>query len=187
MGLDKLLDFRKPWNSEIICQFYASYHLDSSTRTIHWTTEGNHYKVDAITFSRLLGFGSDDRKRAKVDGIPPLAISEYQYMYMKGHRADGKTVWLKPYYYVLNNILRQTLYPKGGDATYLHDDSPVVLDCFGEAFTSLSISHYIWNRIFHASEDVVKHFPYAPCIMHIIEQVLGIKFPTDAPHAMLTI
>lgn len=108
-------------------------------------------------------------------------------MYMKGHRADGKTVWLKPYYYVLNNILRQSLYSKGGDATYIQDDSPVVLDCFGEAFTSFFVSHYIWNRIFHASEDVVKHFPYAPYIMHIIEQVLGIKFPIDAHHAMLMI
>jgi hypothetical protein len=26
-------------------------------------------------------------------------------MYMEGHRADGKTTWLKPYYYVLNDIL----------------------------------------------------------------------------------
>ena len=29
MGLEQLMEFRKPWNNEIICQFYASYHLDT--------------------------------------------------------------------------------------------------------------------------------------------------------------
>ena len=119
--------------------------------------------------------------------MQPLAASEYQYMYQEGHVADGQTVWLKPYFYVLNNILRQTLYPKIGDSTFLWDDSPVVLDFFGDEFTKFSIGHYIWDKIFQASEDTVKHFPYAPYIMHIIEQVSGLKFPTDAPHTVLKI
>ena len=33
MGLVPLMEFRKPWNNEIICQFYASYHLDTQTDT----------------------------------------------------------------------------------------------------------------------------------------------------------
>ena len=36
-----------------------------------------------------------------------------------------------------------------------------------------------------ASEDVVKHYPYTPFIMHIIEHVLGIHFPLDAPNKVL--
>ena len=36
-----------------------------------------------------------------------------------------------------------------------------------------------------ASEDVVKHYPYAPFIMHIIEHVSGIHFSSDAPHKVL--
>jgi len=61
MGLFALLSFRKPWNNEVICQFYASYYLDNTNNTIHWTTEGVHYKVDALTFSLLLGLGRKDR------------------------------------------------------------------------------------------------------------------------------
>jgi len=112
-------------------------------------------------------------------------MDEYQYMYLDGHRADRQTVWLKPYYYVLNNILHQILYPNRGDSTYLRDDSQVVLDYFGDEFTKFSISRYIWIKIFDASEDVVKHYPYAPYIMHIIEHVSGIHFPTDNPHKKL--
>jgi hypothetical protein len=60
-----------------------------------------------------------------------------------------------------------------------------VLDCFGNEFTKFSISRYLWDKIFQASEDVVKHYPHAPYIMHIIEHVLGIHFPTNAPHKAL--
>ena len=43
MGLVPLMEFRKPWNNEIIYQFYASYHLDTREgHGIHWTTEGKH-------------------------------------------------------------------------------------------------------------------------------------------------
>ena len=33
----------------------------------------------------------------------------------------------------------------------------------------------------------MKHFLYAPYIMHIIEKVSGLKFPMDAPHTVLKI
>jgi hypothetical protein len=41
MGFEQLMEFRKLWNNEIICQFYASYLLDTheATHVIHWTTE----------------------------------------------------------------------------------------------------------------------------------------------------
>ena len=77
------------------------------------------------------------------------------------------------------------MYPKIGDSTNLREDSQVVLDCFGDEFTKFSISHYIWDKIFVASEDVVKHYPYAPFIMHIIEHVSGIHFPSKVPHKVL--
>ena len=61
----------------------------------------------------------------------------------------------------------------------------MVLDCFGDDFTKFSISRYIWIKIFDASEDVVKHYPYAPYIIHIFDHVSGIHFPTYNPHKKL--
>ena len=125
MGLEPLMEFHKPWNNEIICQFYPSYHLDTreDTHVIHWTTEGKHYKVDFPTFARLLGLDRRDCHSTTIAKISPLAMDEYQYMYLDRHHADVQTVWSKPYYYVPNNILRQILYPKRGDSTHLRDDS----------------------------------------------------------------
>ena len=108
-------------------------------------------------------------------------------MYLEGHTANGQTMFLKPYYYVLNNILRQILYPKVGDSTFLRDDSQKVLERFGDEFQKFSISRYIWNKIHDATEDPVKHLPYAPYIMHVIEQVSGIRFPYDTQQKLLKI
>ena len=108
-------------------------------------------------------------------------------MYLDGHTADGQTVYLKPYFYVLNNILRQILYSKRGDSTFLRDDSQKVLQRFGDDFQKFSISRYIWNKIHDATKDLVKHLPYAPYIMHVIEQVSGIQFPIDTQHDLLKI
>jgi len=79
MGLQPLMEFRKPWNNEIICQFYASYHLDTRVKThfIHWTNEGKHYKVDFITFSRLLGLDRRDRTSIAITDIFALTMDEY--------------------------------------------------------------------------------------------------------------
>lgn len=62
-----------------------------------------------------------------------------------------------------------------------------VLERFGDDFQKFSVSRYIWNKIHDASEDLVKSLPYAPYIMHIIEQVSGIRFPTNTRHQLLKI
>jgi len=94
MGLEQLMEFRKLWNNVIICQFYASYHLDTreDTHVIHWTTEGKHYKVDFPTFARLLGLDRKDLRSTIIFEISPIAVDEYQSMYLDGHHADGQTV-----------------------------------------------------------------------------------------------
>jgi hypothetical protein len=82
----------------------------------------------------LLGFNGHDRRAAEITDYEDVAMSEYQFMYLEGFPTDGQTVYLKPYYYVLNNILWQILYPKEGDSTFLQDDSQKVLARFGDDF-----------------------------------------------------
>ena len=109
MGLSYFMEYRKHWNNEIISQFYASYHHEKdptgAINIIHWTTEGKHYKVDFINFSRLLGLSHTDRTAPELTKYEDVAFEEYQHMYLDGYPADGQTVYLKPYYFVLNNIL----------------------------------------------------------------------------------
>ena len=127
MELSYLMKFRKHWNNEIICQFYASYHHEKdptdAINIIHWTTEGKHNKVDFITFSRLLDLSQANHIAPELTEYEDVALEEYQHMYLDGYPVDGQIVYLKPYYFVLNNILQQILYLKRGDSTFLCDDS----------------------------------------------------------------
>ena len=93
MGLSGLMELHRHWNNEVIMQFYASYFhetdSESDTDVIHWTTEGRHYKVDFVTFARLLGFNGHDRRAAEITDYEDVAMSEYQFMYLEGFPADG--------------------------------------------------------------------------------------------------
>jgi hypothetical protein len=54
----------------------------------------------------LLGFNGYDRRATELVEYEDVEMEEYQHMYLVGYLADSKTVYLKPYFYVLNNILR---------------------------------------------------------------------------------
>jgi hypothetical protein len=57
-----IMSFKYDWNIEVLAQFHATFFHEDNKETIHWMTEGVHYKVDFTTFARLFGFSKDDRE-----------------------------------------------------------------------------------------------------------------------------
>ena len=58
-SLSDLMSFRYNWNEEASAQFHATFFYDIYTDEIHWMTEEQHYRVDFVTFNRILGFGEE--------------------------------------------------------------------------------------------------------------------------------
>ena len=104
-------------------------------------------------------------------------------MYKPGAHPDLKTTHLKPYFYVLNNLIRYTIDPKFGDSIHLRQDAPKILARFGANGGRFGVSDFMWNKIADASVDPNKYLPYAPYLMHIIEQVTGMQFSHPCIHA----
>jgi hypothetical protein len=50
------MSFRYDLNEEILAQFHATYYWNKVTYELHWMTDGRHYRIDFVTFSRILGF-----------------------------------------------------------------------------------------------------------------------------------
>jgi len=98
-------------------------------------TQGVHYRLDFITFSRLLGFDYMDRDAPRLSTIFAEGISEADLdaaeMYKPGAHPDFKTTQMKPYFYVLNNLIRYTIDPKFGDSIHHRQDAPKILARFG--------------------------------------------------------
>jgi hypothetical protein len=136
------MGFKYDWNAEIIAQFHATFFYDSFTDYIHWMTEGVHYKINFVTFARLLGFGKTDRDRDTINFENHLKNNQIADAYFLDEMAQGTTLGLKPVYYVLNNLLRQTIYPREAVTPHLLEALPqiLLLECFLVLLLFLSAS-----------------------------------------------
>lgn len=186
-----LMTFQHSWNEEIICQFWATLWIDSEHKVLHWMTASEHFHCDYTTFSRLLGFNHVDRAAPSLcslypDSVPQDHLAAAQ-IYLPGFPADCTTAALKPYFYVLNNLIRWSVDPKIGDSIRIHHDAPKILVRFGVNGGRFSISDFMWTKIAEASVNPHKSLPYAPYIMHIIEQVVGHRFYHDCPHSLYSV
>ena len=142
--MKELMGFRYDWNAEIIAQFHVTYFYEDTDDTIHWMTEGGHYKVDFVTFARLLGFDRVDREKDTINYETHLKPHQIADAYEVDGLANGSPVGLKPVYYVLNNMLRQTIYPKAGsDSTSLRSLAINLLARMLPDAESFSVSRFI--------------------------------------------
>jgi hypothetical protein len=98
--------------------------------------------------------------------------------------ADGSTTALKSVYYVLNNMFRETIYPKGGsDSTSFRRFAPNLIARLLPGAKPFSVSKFIWFNLVEVTESGKCNLPYAPYIMYMIEMVSGISFKKDVEHA----
>lgn len=76
----------------------------ASCDVMHWMAEGRHYKLDYVTFSRLLGFGADDRSFSEIHDEMNLIDHEMVFMYVDSSATDDLSRGIKPFFYILNNL-----------------------------------------------------------------------------------
>jgi hypothetical protein len=164
-GIYDLMGFRYNWNKEILAQFHCSYYYNPHDNIITWTTQGNKCTIDYMTFSRLLGLGSKDEQRTPVH-------NENKY----------KPRELNPYYYYLNQFFRATFDPKVGDATALRYYAPNLLNKMAPDEEGFCLFDFIWNELRRAMNDPMKHLPYAPYLMYMIERVTNVRYPKNVVH-----
>ena len=112
-GLTDIMSFRYNQNEEVLAQFHSTFFYSIYTDEIHWMTEGQNYRVDFVTFSRILGFGEEERGFTYIHGEARAEIHDIAYMWIDRRSTDGKVSGLKSYYYILNNLIRHTIKSQG--------------------------------------------------------------------------
>jgi hypothetical protein len=135
-------------------------------------TEGVHYKIDFTTFARLFGFSKKGRDAEVIHFEQHMNTSMISSTYEYEDLANGSTTALKSVYYVLNNMFRETIYPKGGsDSTSLRRFAPNLLARILPRARPFSVSRFIWFNLIEVTESDNCNLPYAPYIMYMIEMV----------------
>jgi hypothetical protein len=127
-----------------------------------------------------LGLGSKDERRSLVHNEDKCKPKELPFMFPSRDLAiEGKADQLNPYYYYLNQFFRATIDPKIGDATALRYYAPNLLNRMAPDGEGFCIFDFIWNELRRAMNDPMKHLPYAPYRMYMIERVTNVCYPKD--------
>jgi hypothetical protein len=90
-----IMSFKYDWNIEVLAQFNATFFHEDNKETIHWMTEGVHYKIDFVTFARLFGFNKEDREADIIHFEAHMNPNKIAATYEYEELADGSTTALK--------------------------------------------------------------------------------------------
>jgi hypothetical protein len=139
-----------------------------------------------MTFSRLLRLGSKDERRTPVHSEEKYKPKELCFMFPSRDLAiEGKADQINPYYYYRNQFFRATIDPKIGYATALRYYAPNLLNRMAPDEEGFCIFDFIWNELRRAMNDPMKHLPYSPYLMYMIERVTNVRYPKDVVHEPL--
>jgi hypothetical protein len=119
MHLTSIMSFNCDWNEEVIAQFYSTLYVNRSIKTFHWTIQGKPFYVEYAYFASILVFSNADLTRERIhEEENVLDDGELHFMYDSayGDIKFGTIYGLRPYYKLLNQLFRYTLYPKSGDS-----------------------------------------------------------------------
>jgi hypothetical protein len=149
---------------------------------MHWMTDGLHYRVDFVTFSRILGFSSTHRSDPPIHSEKKRSIGDISYMWRQPEAADGKRSGLRSFYYILNNMMRKTINPKDGAASDLNGWIRNVLHHFSPGGQRFNVPRFMWVTLSEALDDGRRSLPYAPYLMFVIERVTGRRHTREMVH-----
>ena len=107
---------------------------------------------------------------------------EIAYAYEDRRLADGRIVSLKSYYYVMNNLFRETINLKGGDSNHMNVYAKNLLTRLAPRSEAFLVSRFTWIDLSLAFDDARNGLPYAPYIMFLIERVSRLIFKKDVKH-----
>ena len=125
-------------------------------------TEGRYYRIDFVTFNRILGFREEERGFTYIHNEDRAEICDIAYMWIDRRSGDGKVSGVKSYYYILNNLIMHTIYPNDGAALDLNGYVRNVLARFAPRGDRFNVPRFMWHEMRNVMEDGRKGMPYAP-------------------------
>ena len=150
--IKKLMGFKHDRNKEVIAQFYATVYFGyiDGDRAMFWMTEGTLYRITYPRFARLFGFGTNDANHPKLHLQPPLPVEEMRFMYPRDqvHNA-GKVAGLYTYYSILNQLLRKTITPRGGNPADISLHARKLLATLRLGGPVFCVADFIWEEIMY--------------------------------------
>jgi hypothetical protein len=143
------------------------------------------FSVEYAHFASILGFSNAGLIREKIHKMEnALEDGELHYMYDSayGDIKFGTIHGLTPYYKLLNQLFRYTLFPKGGDSDNISNMSKNLIARMAPEQHEFIVFDFIWEEIIICSISSKKSCHYTPYIFAMIKEVTGVEILTDKGH-----
>jgi hypothetical protein len=163
------------------CSFFTCNYCNK-TKILQWMVQRQYYYLDFVIFICLFGFSAVDRSFNELHDERNLTEHEIVFMYVNPVVTDYLVKGIKPFYYILNKIFRQTINVKIGSASNMYGYARNLLVRMGLGGAPFSVSWFIWNELTFTVEDSCKVLFYAPCVMFIIKRSTEFVFAKDGLH-----
>ncbi|KAG2658401.1 hypothetical protein PVAP13_1KG225005 [Panicum virgatum] len=98
---------------------------------------------------------------------------------------EGKTSYLLPVYYALNQFFRATIDAKDGDPAALRYYAVNLLARTLPGGRPFCIMDFLWNELRRTMIEAKRSLPAAPYIMYMIDRVTKVTFPKTIKHEHL--
>ena len=99
------------------------------------------------TFSQILGFGEEHRGYTYIHDEPRAEIHDISYMWRDRRIAYGNRSGLHSFYYILNNLIRNTINPKNGAASDINGYVRNVLARFAPGGDRFNVPKFMWTDL----------------------------------------
>ncbi|WVZ83697.1 hypothetical protein U9M48_030818 [Paspalum notatum var. saurae] len=182
-GLKDIMTFHRPWNSEVIAQFYSTLWIEMPKKArgsyrwpyLHFNIQGERYKCSYRRFAHILGFTDSDISKEKV-WCHEYDMKPIDDIVLDMHLDPNGKLWvssnMKPTMHYLNHLFRATVVPKGGNTFEIRGVSRAILWLLHPENEEGSIN--VFNLIYEEEEV---HGPGG----HIEEDIHGDNIPPPPP------
>ena len=106
----------------------------------------------------------------------------YMYDNAYGNVKFGETSGLTPYYKFMNQLLRYTISPKGGNSDKISNMSWNLLAKMTPGASEFCVFDFLWEEIICTSISPKRGCHYTPYIFSMIMEVTGINILADQNH-----
>lgn len=133
----------------------------------------------------MLGFNYRDQSDTDLHRWGVMESSRMSFMYDRAYGprcVNGQTKGLIPYYKLLNQLFRNTLTPRSGDADNISQMTKSILFQMSPKKGTFSVSQFIWNEIINCSFDAKIGCHYAPYVFHVIQTKVQMTILADKSH-----
>lgn len=175
IGLKRLMEIQCDWDPEMIRQFFATVYISEDRTCVTWMSGEKKCTKFKSDWGRILGV-DNSKELPKIHAVENLSCDDKKRHYTGSNLTDKDIKSISgftPVSDLTNRMVRKTIIPRDSDSSNIYDTNFKVLDHIVSR-KPFDIIDFLLEEIRLAAKDCKRLLPYAPYIMLMIKEEVGV-------------